>query len=915
MSDDLRIIEELEKELGVKIGRLEGEKTESVFYRADAKGNVVQLSLRIAGLGTFPLLITQLQNLTQLDLDRSGLKSLPAEITQLQNLTQLNLESNGLKSLPAEIAQLQNLTRLDLGSNELKSLPAEITQLQNLTQLNLGNNELKSLPAEITQLQNLTQLYLWSNGLKSLPAEIVQLQNLTQLDLWSNKLKSLPAEIVQLQNLTQLDLGNNELKSLPAEITQLQNLTQLNLDRSGLKSLPAEITQLQNLTQLNLESNGLKSLPAEITQLQNLTRLDLGSNELKSLPQEILQLKRLEYLGLDENPLQQPPPEIVEQGLEAIFAYLRELFAEVQAQVVNEAKLLLVGQGDVGKTCLAKRLIYDTFQDEESTEGIDILSWSVAAPGPEQENIQLNVWDFGGQEIYHATHQFFLTKRSVYLLVWNARKTKDYEHIHYWLHTIEAFGGNSPVILVLSKCKERDDDLNMKDLKEQFPNITNLSKVDSEDRTGIDALTDVIRQTAWQLPHMQTPWIPAWSKVRERLERLENDARNWIEYTEYQGICQAEGLNEEQTNILDEYLHQLGVIVHFRDRSLNLRNMVVLKPEWATHAVYRVLDNQSVRKRGGVLLHSELEEVWDSQVYPPHLYPNLLELMNEFELAYELPDKRSHLVAELLPSTEPNFEWNGTENLRFFYRYDFLPASLISRFIVQVHQDLEPRSDGSHLCWREGAVVLREDSRSFVKVRPVEKTIEIKVHGNKKRELLAIIRNRFDHIHRSIKKIEIVEEIPCLCSEGCSHRFNYKQLLNAERQRIEKVQCPAEWRDVSLSSLLDGYEREEERREKKERGEDSRPKIEVSVNPQINIDPQIHVDPKIEQRNDPQQDVTRTQVIVQEDKEKPKKWYQTGWAIIVGLGVLITLALASVQLHDRFFGEQQKPTVIKKEAK
>ena len=419
-------------------------------------------------------------------------------------------------------------------------------------------------------------------------------------------------------------------------------------------------------------------------------------------------------------------------------------------------------------------------QRRGSTEGIDILSWSVAAPIPEQENIQLNVWDFGGQEIYHATHQFFLTKRSVYLLVWNARKTKDYEHIHYWLHTIEAFGENSPVILVLSKCKERDDDLNMKDLKEQFPNITNLYKVDSEDRTGIDALTDVIRQTAWQLPHMQTPWIPAWFKVRERLERLENDARNWIEYTEYQDICQAEGLDEKQTNILDEYLHQLGVIVHFRDRRLNLRNMVVLKPEWATHAVYRVLDNQSVRKRGGVLLHSELGEVWDSQVYPPHLYPNLLELMNEFELAYELPDKRSHLVAELLPSTEPNFEWNETENLRFFYRYDFLPASLISRFIVQVHQDLEPRSDGSHLCWREGAVLLREDSRSFVKVRPVEKTIEIKVHGNKKRELLAIIRNRFDHIHRSIKKIEIVEEIPCPCSEGCSHRFNYKQLLNAD---------------------------------------------------------------------------------------------------------------------------------------
>ncbi|MEZ4645209.1 MAG: hypothetical protein R3E31_21165 [Chloroflexota bacterium] len=27
------------------------------------------------------------------------------------------------------------------------------------------------------------------------------------------------------------------------------------------------------------------------------------------------------------------------------------------------------------------------------------------------------MWDFGGQSVYHATHQFFLTKSSVYVLV------------------------------------------------------------------------------------------------------------------------------------------------------------------------------------------------------------------------------------------------------------------------------------------------------------------------------------------------------------------------------------------------------------------------------------------------------------------------------------------------------------------
>jgi hypothetical protein len=154
-----------------------------------------------------------------------------------------------------------------------------------------------------------------------------------------------------------------------------------------------------------------------------------------------------------------------------------------------------------------------------------------------------------------------------------------------------------------------------------------------------------------------------------------------------------------------------------------------------------------------------------------------------------LPDERSHLVAELLPATEPEFEWDDTDNLRFYYRYDFLPAGVVTRFIVRVHQDLECESDGAHLCWREGAVLSREGTQALVRVKPLERLIEIKIDGNKKRELLAIIRREFDHINSSIKKVNITEEIPCNCSEGCPHKFNYKELLVAETVGRDAVDC------------------------------------------------------------------------------------------------------------------------------
>jgi small GTP-binding protein len=711
------------------------------------------------------------------------------------------MQSDEILKLIEEAARTGQ-TDLDLSGNRLNGLPAEITQLTNLTTLDMDRTNLSELPAEIGLLANLTTLYLNGNQLSELPPEIGMLANLTTLSLDGNQLSELPPEITQLANLNRLYLDRNQLSELPPEIGLLANLVTLSLDGNQLNKLPPEIGLLAILTTLSLDMNQLNELPPEITQLANLVTLSLNGNQISQLPDEITKLTNLIRLYLSKNPLKSPPPEIAGQGVQAIFEYLRRL--PEKGTLVNEAKMILVGQGDVGKTCLAKRLIYDEFIEDKTTEGIDILKWLITAPTDEKEEIKLNVWDFGGQDIYHATHQFFLTKRSVYLLVWNARKARDYEHIYYWLHTIEAFGEDSPIILVLSKLNERNDDLNMTDIREKFPQIVDLYKVDSEDDKGIPALKDIISKTAWQLPHMQTVWIDSWFRVREHLEKMGED---WIGYSEFCNICHSEGLDKKQIDILDEYLHDLGVIIHFQD--IILQDMVILKPEWATNAVYKILDTDAVKERDGILLHSELGQIWDTGIYPQNVYPKLLELMNKFELAYELPDKRSHLVAELLPSSEPVFEWNTTDNLCFYYRYDFLPAGLMTRFIVRLHRDLENKSDGTQLCWREGAVLCWENTRAFVKVKLSDKLIEIKINGSKKIELLAIIRRELDHINKSIKKAKITKEIPCSCSTDCSYKFDYEDLLHAKKKGIKTVQCQKNFEDVSLSLLLEGYERKE----------------------------------------------------------------------------------------------------------
>ncbi len=85
-----------------------------------------------------------------------------------------------------------------------------------------------------------------------------------------------------------------------------------------------------------------------------------------------------------------------------------------------------MGDGTAGKTSLVKQMRGRNFDKSESqTHGINIDSWEVYQ---DDTKIKVRLWDFGGQEIMHATHQFFLSKRSLYILVLDGRKDEKTEY-------------------------------------------------------------------------------------------------------------------------------------------------------------------------------------------------------------------------------------------------------------------------------------------------------------------------------------------------------------------------------------------------------------------------------------------------------------------------------------------------------
>jgi GTPase SAR1 family protein len=140
--------------------------------------------------------------------------------------------------------------------------------------------------------------------------------------------------------------------------------------------------------------------------------------------------------------------------------------------------VLILGEGGAGKTSLLRRLYLKNLnlpQEEESTKGIDIHRHEFV--NREGRPFWLNVWDFGGQHIYHATHQFFLTKRSLYILVDDTRnnnKTVHDEGFKYWLEVIEALSERSPVLIFQNEKAGRSKDIDEAGIKGRFPNVINV---------------------------------------------------------------------------------------------------------------------------------------------------------------------------------------------------------------------------------------------------------------------------------------------------------------------------------------------------------------------------------------------------------------------------------------------------------
>lgn len=621
---------------------------------------------------------------------------------------------------------------------------------------------------------------------------------------------------------------------------------------NDINEFPLGLDEFENLKHIDLSNNNIKEIPKYILNIKNNIIINLSNNAIESISEEILLSDFVLQIGsyrkyrkgagykiiiLNNNPIFYPPIEILSKGKNSIKNYLKE--KEKGIDFLYELKVLFVGEGRVGKTSLMKSLVDPEYilEDTQSTEGININSLLIKKEefkpiissemyNALKKNFHVNLWDFGGQEIYHTTHQFFLTKRSLYLLVTESRKEDKPEDFYYWLNIINLLGGNSPIILVLNKYDQPSKEIPLNEYKSIFPQIIgSVEKVSCipEYKSSITSLKHNLMRTITNsnlLPHIGTPLPRVWIMIREDLKTQKLSGKNYISLKDYIEICKTrfkenESEEEEKENYneralkLAEYFHDLGVLLYFQN-DFWLRDIVFLNNDWVTKAVYKILDNPNVKMNKGFFSEKDVLRIWSDDEFN-ETRRELLALMKnkQFDICFEV-NPGEYLAPQLFQVDKPivseldKFDQQFKEDgLYFSYHYHFKPKGILSRFIVKLHFYIHNR-----IYWRYGLLLNYGDTKALITEPPLEDKINIKITGTNKQSLADKIRDTLGDIHENFSSLIVKELIPCICEECQSsspHLYDIDELYTRLEKRKNTVECPISYKMIKVNLIISNF--------------------------------------------------------------------------------------------------------------
>jgi len=158
-------------------------------------------------------------------------------------------------------------------------------------------------------------------------------------------------------------------------------------------------------------------------------------------------------------------------------------------------KVIVSGDGGVGKTSFLDRLVNDSFNDNsELTKGVDFYSKSIYVNGTEYNFI---MWDFAGQIQFKTLLNDFVEGSLAAFILFDLTRINTIENVHDWIVKLENFG-HIPIILIGTKIdlitpyEYQAIDNFISEIKQEYDNIITYVKISSKTGENIKKTFEVL---------------------------------------------------------------------------------------------------------------------------------------------------------------------------------------------------------------------------------------------------------------------------------------------------------------------------------------------------------------------------------------------------------------------------------------
>ena len=652
----------------------------------------------------------------------NGLKPAERALRELSSVRHVRWRD--IEYLPRCMNLLTGLRELDLCDTDVHNISA-LSGLTSLLKLNLSSTAVSDI-RPLAGLSSLKELALTETHVKDI-SPLASLTSLSTLKLRRTAVRDI-SPLAALSSLSWLDLNNTFTGDI-SPLSGLSALSRLDLSDTDVQDL-RPLAGLSSLRELYLRNTAVKDL-SPAANIKDLTLLDLRHSEAPFIPESFLSLG-LDFVAADSYPsgtgilihdlrLTEQDITVFSQPRDLIQEYYRSLDKEDRLPV-NKCKVVFLGDGGAGKSLIIDRLLRDDFLSPdfsgETTPGINISSKTYPVG---EDMVELSFWDFGGEAIMHSMHRLFLTSRTLYVIVTNARGNNANEQAWYWLQNIKSFAVGAPVFLLVNHRDENPFvDINGNGLRSEYPGLRGFRIVsalkDSADEIRANIL-DPILKIVQSMESVHTPFPRSWLSLMNGLQGMEKER---ITSAEFYTKCRENNI-EIDDQVLDRLIswyQDLGVCFYSRKHRSSGKYMV-LKPKWLLNALYILIFNGRKYAENGIIVEDKIYELIGEEVpeenvrkvYPDITYKEdddityIINVLVNFNLVRRLDNDRIFIPMLCDENEAEDIKGFVSEDaLHFSFDYAYLPENVLYRLMIQQWHQLNLKK-----VWKSGAVFEQKD--------------------------------------------------------------------------------------------------------------------------------------------------------------------------------------------------------------